>query len=150
EALVRIPQRFPGAAVPQDDRAGAVLALRDGAFEAAIVQRMILDMHGQPLFAGNEAGPARDRPAFQDAVHLQAEIVMQPGGVVLLDDETGTARVGSASPGLRRDREVPLLAVGFQRHGRYPARRKAALGFAALCAGRALALVARRGVRPAS
>jgi hypothetical protein len=37
----------PVAAIPQHHRAAAVLALGDGALEVAIVERMILDLHGQ-------------------------------------------------------------------------------------------------------
>ena len=55
--------RGPGTAVPQQDGAAAILALRDDALEAAIIERMVLDMDREPLFARIEARPLRDRPA---------------------------------------------------------------------------------------
>src|SRR5690606_31802992 len=39
EPLVEVADGFPGAAIPQHDRAAAILALGDGAFEAAIGER---------------------------------------------------------------------------------------------------------------
>src|SRR5436190_2178518 len=55
--------RGPDTAVPQQDGAAAILALRDDALEAAIIERMVLDMDREPLFARIEARPLRDRPA---------------------------------------------------------------------------------------
>ena len=40
--------RRPIAAVPQHDRAAAVLVLGNRAFEVAVVERVILDLDGQP------------------------------------------------------------------------------------------------------
>ncbi len=49
--FVRIADGLPRAAVPDHDGAAAIFALRDGALEAVVVDRMILDMDGEPLFA---------------------------------------------------------------------------------------------------
>src|SRR5674476_407496 len=65
--------RYPGALVPDDDRAAAIFALGNGALERRIVDRVILDMHGQPLFMRIEARAARHRPAPQYAVMFQAK-----------------------------------------------------------------------------
>ena len=67
--------------------AAAILALRDGALEAVVLDRVVLDMHGQPLLAGDKARAAGDRPALHHAVKLEAEVVMQAPRRVLLDDE---------------------------------------------------------------
>src|SRR5581483_7340723 len=40
--------RFPSAAVPELHRAAAILAFRNGAFEIAVVERMVLDFDGKP------------------------------------------------------------------------------------------------------
>ncbi|MGY3587190.1 hypothetical protein ACVIF9_005867 [Bradyrhizobium sp. USDA 4350] len=67
---------FPGAAIPELHRAAAILVFRNGAFEVAIVERMILDLDRQPLVMRVERGPARHRPGLEDAVKLQPEIIM--------------------------------------------------------------------------
>src|SRR3546814_2174559 len=90
-ALPGIAQRRPAAAVPQHHRAAAVLALRNGALEVAVRQRMVLDVHREALLAGDEARPLGHRPALQYAVHLQAQVVVQAPGRVLLD-QVGVAR----------------------------------------------------------
>ncbi len=82
---VRVALGFPASFVPQHDRAPAVLPLRDGPLEIAIGKRMVFGSDSQTLGGGVEAWPARDRPAQQNAVEFQAEIVMKAGGVVLLD-----------------------------------------------------------------
>ncbi|MCY1188357.1 hypothetical protein D9M73_294560 [compost metagenome] len=44
-------------------------------------------MHRQALDLGVQGRPLGDRPALEGAVELQPEVVMQPGGIVLLDAE---------------------------------------------------------------
>ena len=91
----------PEAAVPQHDRAAAVLALGDRAFEVAVVERVVLDLDRQPLVGGVERRALGHRPGLEHAVVLEAEIVVQAGGGMLLDDE---ARVFGA----RRTLALPL------------------------------------------
>ena len=120
-ALVRIALRRPGAAVPDHHRAAAVLALRDGALEVVVFDRMILDVDGEPLVARHEARAARHRPAHHHAVELEPQVVVQPRRGVLLDDEAGcpcAARLPAAR--LRGDAEVALL------RGRSAARHESA------------------------
>ena len=45
---------LPIAAVPQHDRAAAILTLRDRPFEVAIIERMIFDLDRKPLVMGVE------------------------------------------------------------------------------------------------
>src|SRR5262249_26031485 len=80
-------ERLPGAAVPEEDGAAAVLALRDDPLEVAVVDGVVLDVDGEALLAGVEARPLGHRPALQDPVELEAEVVVEAAGVVLLDDE---------------------------------------------------------------
>src|SRR5690606_15919536 len=75
-----------GAAVPEHHRPSAVLALGDRPLELAVVDRMVLDFHRQALDGRIDARALRHGPALHDAVQLQPEIVVQPAGVVLLDD----------------------------------------------------------------
>ena len=80
--------RLPVAPIPEHDRAATILALRDRAFEITIVERVVLDLDREPLVARIERRPLGYRPGFEHAVEFEAEIVMEPGGIVLLDDET--------------------------------------------------------------
>src|ERR1700732_3693392 len=105
---------FPIAAVPELHGAATILVLGNGAFEIAVIKRMVFDFHCQPLVARIERGPPGDRPGFEDAAELQPEIVVQPGRVVLLDHEAPLLRRlhGRVAAGLRGLFEIPLFPVG--------------------------------------
>ena len=57
------------------------------AFEAAVLQRMVLGVHRQVIDRGGLGQVLRHRPGHQHAVAFEAEVVVQPAGVVLLNDE---------------------------------------------------------------
>ncbi len=78
---------FPIAAIPELHGAAAVLVIWNGAFEIAVIERMVLDLDREPLVVRIERGTARHCPRFENAVELQPEIVMQPSRVMLLDHE---------------------------------------------------------------
>jgi hypothetical protein len=82
-----ISLRHPGAAVPNQHGAGAVGPIGDHALEVDVLERMVLDLHREPLLAWIEAWTLRHGPALEHATHLQAEIVMQPPRRMLVDDE---------------------------------------------------------------
>ena len=65
------------AAVPEQHRAAAVLALGDHALEAAVLDRVVLDLHGEALLGRVEARPLGHGPALEHAVELEAEVVVQ-------------------------------------------------------------------------
>ncbi len=52
----------PGAPVPDDDVAGAVLLGRDHALEVEVLDRVVLDVDGHPAHAGVEGRALRDGP----------------------------------------------------------------------------------------
>ena len=108
-ALVGVVDRLPGAAVPGLHRAGAVLAVRDGALEVGIVDRVVLDMRRDVLDGGIERRALAHRPAPQHAVVLQAEVVVQAGAVrlVLLHDEDRRV-LGAREPCRGRVRRVTV------------------------------------------
>lgn len=106
--------RFPIAPIPEHDRAAAVLTFRNGAFEVAIVQRVILDLDCQPLVVRVEGWAFGDSPGFKDAIELEPQVVVQPGGIMFLDDEataiaTGELRIAAR---LRRLLKVALRPIG--------------------------------------
>src|SRR6185437_5855389 len=107
EPLVRVVWRLPGAAVPDHDRAAAILALGDGALEFVVIDRVILDLHGEPLFARDKAWAARHRPALHHAVKLKPQIIVQARRVVLLDDEGVAALAGDLAFRFGGDAKVP-------------------------------------------
>ena len=79
--------RLPCALVPDHDGASAVLAFGDDAFEAAVLHGVVFDLNGETLVSDEIAGALGDGPAFEDAVPAEAEVIVQAGGGVLLDDE---------------------------------------------------------------
>src|SRR2546423_2123711 len=72
---------------------------------------MILDVHGEPLFARHEARASCYRPALHHAVELEPQIVMQARRGVLLDDECVAATMDFATARFRGDAEFTLLAI---------------------------------------
>src|SRR6516165_6498294 len=121
---------FPITAIPELHSAAAILAFGNGAFEIAVVERMVLDFHRQALVMRIERGPPGDRPGFEHAVKFQPEIVVQARSGMLLDHEAALLRRpdrGFAAR-LRGLFEIPLFAVGgevSQRHGKTPGVREA-------------------------
>ena len=107
------------AAVPNDYLAGTVVALGNDALEIAVLDRMVLDHHGKPLVGGIERRPLGHGPRAQHAFHLETEVVMEPGGRVLLHDEhtTGpTAQSWRFAEWLRRAVGAALAPIFFERH----------------------------------
>src|SRR5262245_43841726 len=102
--------RHPEAPVPQHDGAATIFALRNRAFKVAVVEWMILDLDGQAPIAWIERRPLRDGPGLENAIDLQPQIVVKPGGSMLLDDEAGIlSRLDPRLPArLRGFREVAL------------------------------------------
>ena len=101
--------------VPDLHRAGAVVPLRDLALEGGVLERVILDVHRQVLRAGLERHALRHRPARQRAVALEAEVVVEAGRIVALDDEDRRGAALAAAEGLGRPLRVALAAVVAQR-----------------------------------
>ena len=94
--------RLPGAPVPDDDVARAVLLRGDDALEVEVLDRMILDVDRHPAHGRVEGQALGHGPGHEDAGDLEAEVVMEPGGAVALDDETpGPDRACRAGRGCR-------------------------------------------------
>jgi hypothetical protein len=80
DELVRAP-------VPDLDAAGTILPGRDLTLEIGVLQGVILDVDGECALAGLERDTFGHCPAGKRAVALEAEVVVEPPGVVALDDE---------------------------------------------------------------
>ena len=88
------------AAVPEHHAACAVVARRDVAFEAAVVQGMVFHMRrpgGAPRDPG--WGPLGTAHDFRTPPHLQPEIVVEPSGVVPLHTKSKWSLSRSFLPG---------------------------------------------------
>src|SRR5881296_1204790 len=116
----RIAVGAPRSAVPQRDRPRAVLFFRNHTLEAAVIERVVLDVHGQPLVRRIEARALRHRPAFERPIELETEIVMQAAGCVLLHDETQASLPGCchAALRLRSLAEIAFAMVALETHDR--------------------------------
>ena len=82
-----IPLRHPGAAIPNQYRPRSIFSLGNHTLEIGIFERVILDLHSEPLYPWIEARSFRQGPTLEHAVELQPEIVVQAPRGMLLDDE---------------------------------------------------------------
>src|SRR5580704_17389339 len=115
--LLRIGLRLPSAAVPDDHRARAIFALRNISLEIKVFDRVVLGADRKPLFAGREARAFGDRPAFQNSIHLEPQIVMKPARRVFLNDELSALAPGSRTCRLLSSGEVALPGIFFEWSG---------------------------------
>src|SRR4051794_13327150 len=72
QRLGRIPVRSPEATVPQHNRAAAVLAFGDRAFEIAVVEGMVLGLDRKALVLGVERKALGHSPRLEDAIEFEA------------------------------------------------------------------------------
>ena len=92
ESLSPILERDPLAAIPHDDSAGAVVPGRDLPLEVAVFDRMVFDVHGEPLVVHVVRRTLRNGPGPQHAAHLEAKIEVEIARGVLVDDEQPSGR----------------------------------------------------------
>ena len=98
-AVLLLLDQLVGAAVPDLDRAGAVLPGRDLALEVRVVERVVLDVHGQVPLARLERHALGHGPAREHTVALEPEVVVQPAGGVALHDEDAASSPGAPPNG---------------------------------------------------
>jgi hypothetical protein len=114
EPLLRIAVRPPSATIPDNHRAGTILALRNISLEIKVFDRVVLGADRKPLFAGREARAFGDRPAFQDSLHLEPQIVMQPARRVFLNHKFSALAPDNRTCRLRSPGEVALSGIFFE------------------------------------
>ena len=110
-AVLLLLDELVGAAVPDLDGAGAVLAGRDLALEGRRSRAGGPRRGRRALLAGLERNALRDRPARQRAVALEPEVVVEPARVVALDDEDRLFSAPLRAERLRRLLRVALAPV---------------------------------------
>src|SRR6476620_2534244 len=94
-AVALLLEQFVRAAVPDLDRARAVVPFRDLALEAPVLERMVLDVDREVLLTRLERDALRHRPRGKNTVALEAEVVVQSPGVVPLHDEDRAPRLAA-------------------------------------------------------
>jgi hypothetical protein len=121
ERFHRIATRLdelPCSLIPDDDVARAVIPFRDHSFERGVVIRMILGHHRESAHRRVIGWPLRNGPRFQNAFHLEPEVVVQMRGVVFLNDEDRLfRRAFRRALRLGCVAEIAHLLVSFQRVG---------------------------------
>ena len=118
-AVALLLQELVRAVVPDLDRAGPVLAGRNLARKCRVLERVVLDVHGEMALARLERHALGHGPARERAVALEAEVVVEPPRVVALHDEDriagGPARLAERLGG-RTFRPLALV-LPEARHG---------------------------------
>ena len=115
-AGARVAVWLPLAFVPHDHFTGAVMAGGNGAFEAGVVQRMVLDFDRHAARLRIQARTLGHRPALERAVELEPKVVMQLPGRMLLHHEAQRRLAGGVlAARLGRGLEVALVAIALQR-----------------------------------
>jgi hypothetical protein len=110
-AVTLLLDELERAAIPDLDRAGAVLARRNRPLEARVLERMILDVHRKMLLSRLERHALRDGPARERAIDLEAEVVVQAPRVVPLHDEDRLLAPLAVPEWLARRHRVALAVV---------------------------------------
>src|SRR6476660_471046 len=110
-AVLLLLDELVGAPVPDFHGAGAVLTGRDLPLEVGVVERVVLDVDGECALAGLEWNALRYRPARERPVALQAKVVVEPAGVVALDDEDRPCSALLGAERLRSSLRIALTAV---------------------------------------
>jgi len=81
-------------------------------FKINIIQGMVLYQQGQPLFRWIHRRTFGDDPRPQNAFQLQAEIVVEMRGIVLVNDKTGAHHIAFKTILLTMR---PVLVQGFSK-----------------------------------
>src|SRR5207249_10958519 len=89
------------------------------ALEFRVLERMVLDLHREPLDRRVERRPLPHRPREPEPLPLQAEVVVKAGGAVLLHNEGERLRGAPRARATRRlwrDGEAALAPVLGEAH----------------------------------
>ncbi len=100
-------------AIPQHDGATAVFARGDRSLEGVVVERVVLDLHRQPLDARIETRSLGHRPTLHHSIELEPKIEVEVARGMLLHHKLELLVVRLAAawrlPGLRKIALPPVL-----------------------------------------
>ncbi len=90
------------------------MALRNSAFEVAVVERVIFDLNGEAFVMRIDRWTLGDGPRLQYAVEFEAEIIVKARGGVFLDYEAAEFRWrdGILAAGFGGFAEIALGLIG--------------------------------------
>src|ERR1019366_6016060 len=94
--------RSAPAPPPHHHAPPAVIAGRNIAFEISVLQGVVFHVRREHLHRGIERWPLGYGPGFQDAIDLQAKVVVEAGGIVPLHTKRGFGRRRALTCGRRR------------------------------------------------
>ena len=69
--------------------------------EVEVLERVVLGVDGEPVLVGVGRDSPGKRPGSKRAFVLEPQVPVQPGGVVLLDDEAGSVAAALSGARLR-------------------------------------------------
>src|SRR5205823_2870620 len=79
--------RAVNPAIPDDHLSRAILSRGNRTFEGGVIERMVLGLRGEALFARIERRPLGHGPGLEDAVALEPQVIVHPARGMLLEDE---------------------------------------------------------------
>ena len=118
QPFMRVAIGHPGAVIPHDHRAPAILPFGDGAFPGEVIERMVLSLDGEALDPGHHADAFGDGPALEHAVELEPQIEMKAPRIMALNGEAPGLFLPDFRARLRRLRKIAFFAIGRQTPGR--------------------------------
>jgi hypothetical protein len=108
-----------GAFIPDHDGTCAIIAFGNDAFEEKIIQRMVLHHDGEPFVLVGPGRAFRYGPALEGSPCLEAQVVMEAAGLMLLNDETERSPVPlDFSSRLGRVLKIALGLISLKSHRR--------------------------------
>src|SRR5262245_8974937 len=113
QRLGRVLIARPETTIPQHDGAATILALRNGAFEVTVIERMIFGFDGKPPVLGIKRGALGHGPRLEDAIDLETQIKVQASRCMFLHDKARIfGRCNLAPPAwFGRSREFAFLLI---------------------------------------
>jgi len=106
--------------IPEHHAAPAIIARWNISLKCAVIERVVLHLHGECFARRVQTRPLRYSPTHQHAIHFQPEIVVQMGGIMPLHAiESAAAAVLSRRFARRRFRslfEIAFTSVLFECH----------------------------------
>ena len=101
-----------GAGVPDRHHSRPVAAVGNVALEGEVLERVVLGVHGEVVAPGVPGETSGQGPRHQDSLVLEAQVPVQPGGVVLLDHEPPLLALGDGGSTRRLGRAFEVALAG--------------------------------------
>lgn len=107
-------QQFEFTRIPYNYCSSAIIARWNDALKTNVLQRVILNLDGEPFFRRVHGRPFGNSPGFENTFQFQPEVEMQPGGMVLVHNEPIPHEISTLKLKSKNSRCSPMLALSFQ------------------------------------